>query len=181
MFVILTTSYQEQLMNLNNEKIQIWLQEVFLSWRWWLGMASTIIPPIVWIVIRKRSSTTRLLFVGVFAVLFATLLDGIGIFLGLWNYKYEVFPLIPGYFPWIIINYPIILMIVLQIKPKGNAFYKALLYSGITVYIGLPILMALDIYQKYSWNLFYSFIIQFFLYLIAHGLSKLNKYDPLDS
>jgi hypothetical protein len=181
MFIYLTTSHQEQLMSLNHEKLQIWYQNVFLTWRWWLGIASIFIPPIIWVFIRKKDSTARLLLVGVFAVLFATLLDGMGIFLGLWNYGYEVFPLIPGYFPWIIINYPIFLMIVLQVKPKVNALIKAFIYAGVTAFIGLPILIALDIYEKLNWNLFYSFVIQVILYLIANGLSKLKKFDPLDS
>ena len=168
-------------MDLNQEKIQMWYQDVFLSWRWWFGIASIFIPPIIWIFIRKKKSTARLLLVGIFAVLFATLLDGMGIFLGLWNYKYEVFPLIPGYFPWIIINYPIILMVILQIKPKSKAIYKALFYAAITSFIGLPVLMALDIYEKLNWSILYSFVIQFILYLVAHGLSKLRTFDSLDS
>ncbi|MCM3410190.1 CBO0543 family protein [Metabacillus litoralis] len=181
MFIYLATSYQDQLVDLNQEKLQIWYQDVFLSWRWWFGIASTFIPPIIWTSIRKKSSTARLLLVGIFAVLIATILDGMGIFLGLWNYKYEVVPLIPGYFPWIIINYPIILMVILQIKPKTNAIYKALIYASITAFIGLPILIALDIYEKLNWSLFYSFVIQFILYLVAHSLSKLQTFNSLDS
>ncbi|WP_172460100.1 hypothetical protein [Priestia endophytica] len=41
--------------------------------------------------IQKKESTDRLLYTGLFVAILASFLDMIGVFLGLWEYRYEVF------------------------------------------------------------------------------------------
>jgi hypothetical protein len=43
--------------------------------------------------VQKKESTDRLLYTGLFVAIFTSFLDMVGDFLGLWDYRYEVFPL----------------------------------------------------------------------------------------
>jgi hypothetical protein len=42
----------------------IWLTNIVFSWRWWLAVALSIVPWILWIKIKSKNNTGRLLFVG---------------------------------------------------------------------------------------------------------------------
>lgn len=43
-----------------------WFNYVLFTWRWWVQVAFTIIPWIVWGVFKRRQSTDRLLYSGFF-------------------------------------------------------------------------------------------------------------------
>lgn len=50
--------------DINKELYGIWLNEILFSWRWWLNIALTIIPWLIWIKYRDRKNTVRFSFVG---------------------------------------------------------------------------------------------------------------------
>src|SRR5665648_419373 len=47
------------------EMQKLWLTTSVFTWRWWLTVCFAIVPWIVWLVVRKRESTARLMFAGV--------------------------------------------------------------------------------------------------------------------
>ncbi|WP_174615965.1 CBO0543 family protein [Virgibacillus ihumii] len=161
------------------EKFQIWLDHILFTWRWWLGIA--IILACLWICyyLSRNESGNRLLFVGFFTALVAAGLDLIGVFFGLWEYRYEVFPSIDTYLPWDLLVVPTLVMVLIRFKPQVNPLVKALVLGAVTSFIGLPFLNWLGLYELLNWNYIYSFPIQVVIYLLADAVSRVEKFAPL--
>lgn len=162
-----------------NIKADVWLEYVVFSWRWWVGIGLAIIPWIVWIIFRKKDSTHRLLFVGLFVILISSYLDFLGVQLGLWRYKYEDLPTVPAYMPWDISILPVLIMFILQYKPHTSPLIKALLFAAFTAFFGEPITVWLEIYEPITWKSIYSFPIYIVIYLISHYLSRREGFNRL--
>lgn len=81
-----------ELAHVNEQDRHIWIQYEFLSWQWLLLVLLSIIPWLVWWKLRKKESTSRLLYGAFFVMWFSMLLDSFGTELGLWDYRYEILP-----------------------------------------------------------------------------------------
>jgi hypothetical protein len=112
----LIDSNQNQIEQLIDQKIQFWFDHVLFSGLWWMGVALSIIPWILWFFIRKRESTDRLLYIAFYVMSIAVVLDILGDQLGLWHYRYHVIPVLPTYFPWDITLMPLTILVFLQIS-----------------------------------------------------------------
>jgi hypothetical protein len=158
------------------EKIDIWKEYVLFSELWWLGVGLSIIPWIVWFIIRKKDSTDRLLYVALFVMVISLCLDVLGDQLGIWSYRYNVIPVLPTYLPWDITLMPLTVIVILQFKPKATPFLKALLFAFISSYLAEPFFHKLQIYNLKHWKYTYSFPIQIVIYLLSHYISKRNDF-----
>lgn len=52
----------------------LWITYSLFTWRWWLTVALTILPWVIWIIIRKKESTARLLLAGLTVMVISALL-----------------------------------------------------------------------------------------------------------
>ncbi|WP_299089920.1 CBO0543 family protein [uncultured Metabacillus sp.] len=172
------SEFYKKNMNLNEETIQAWIDKTLFTYHWWLGVILIIVPYILWFKFRKRKSADRLHYAGLFVALASSTLDYVGTFFGLWKYDYEVIPIVPTYTPFSFAILPITVMFILQIKPKINPFLKAFAFAVFSL-IALPIVKGIGIYDPVKWNYFYSFIIQYIMYLIAHYLGTRNRFAEL--
>jgi hypothetical protein len=170
---------ENALKDLVYQKIDIWSEHVVFSGIWWLGVVLTILPWIIWFIYRKKNSSDRILYVGLFVAVISLCLDVIGDQLGLWHYRFVVIPFLPTYIPWDLTLMPITVMFLIQIKPKVNPLIKAVLFALSSSYIGEPIFNWLGVYVLDSWKYSYSVPIQFVIYLIAHHLSQRDNFSPL--
>lgn len=162
----------------NNGRLQVlWLSHIIFTWRWWLGVALSIIPWIIWIRVRNRKQTIRLLFTGLVVAITTNVLDLIGVCYGLWYYDYKVTPMIVIYIPWDFALFPVSIMLLLQLKPEVNVFIKAIGFAMICSFVFEPLFTWLGIYVYVNWKQWYSFIIYIPLYLIFNKIynSKLLK------
>lgn len=180
MFVLATvySHFNDKIIALNKEKLDIWYEHSFLNWRWWLGIVFIIVPILIWIKCRDKKSADRLQYAGLFVALVSSYLDYVGIFLGLWRYDYEVIPFTANYFPTSFTILPISIMLLLQTKPHVNPFIKAVFFS-VSSLVALLIIQWIGLYQPLHWNYLYSMIIQFFLYLFAHVICTRRHFEPL--
>lgn len=159
-----------------------WYNHTLFTWQWWLGIFLTIVPWIVWIVIRNKKSTNRLLFIGFFVILFTSHLDFLGVKMALWYYEYNVLPTLPAYIPWDSSLFPVTIMLLLQYKPNFNPYIKAVFFGAFTAFIGEPLFVAIKLYSPIVWRHTYSFpiyVIYVILYLICHYLSKRKNFESL--
>lgn len=156
-----------------------WFNHTFFTWRWWIGILFTIGPWILWIVIRDKNSTSRLLFVGFFAIIFSSYFDCIGTEYVFWTYEYRVLPTIPAFIPWDFSLFPVSIMLLLQYKPSFNLYLKAILFGLFTAYAAEPLFMILKLYSPITWKHFYSFLIYIAVYLVCHFLSRRKSFNPL--
>ncbi|RXJ02404.1 hypothetical protein DS745_06785 [Anaerobacillus alkaliphilus] len=158
------------------EKLDIWKDTILFTWQWWIGVGLSIIPWILWIIFRRKESTLRLLTVGFFVMFLSTFLDSIGVQLGLWYYTHAPLPLIPAFFPWDTTLMPIVIMGLIQFKPKLSPYIKGLIFAGLTSYVGEPLFIWLELYKPIAWKHIYSFPIYFLIYLISNKIYIGNSY-----
>ncbi len=164
----------------NKDIDQLFFDHVFLGGLWWLGIALSTLPWILWILFRKKDSTDRLMHAAFSVMLISSLLNTVGVQYHLWMYKFEVLPVIPAYEPWDFTLLPVSAMFLLQFKPHMHPFIKALLFGGITAFIGDPLFQWIGLYDPVNWKSIYSFPIYFIIYLIAHYLSRRQKFAKLN-
>lgn len=157
-------------------KVEIWQDRVLFTPLWWLGVALTIIPWVLWILYHKKDSTNRLLYVGSLVALLSVCLDILGDQLGLWYYRFNVIPFLPTYFPWDVTLMPVTVIAILQIKPEASPYLKALIFAVLASYVAEPFFNWLLIYYPANWRYSYSLPLQFLLYLAAHGISKTGRF-----
>lgn len=163
----------------NLKVYRIWIANIVFSWRWWLSVALSIIPWVIWVKLRSRSNTPRILFVGLVVVIVSSVLDNIGASYNLWHYDWNVLPLIPVHFPWDLTLFPVYVMTMLQFKPKINKYFKAITFAFISSFILEPLFSWLSMYDMVQWKYWYSFIIYIPLYLFYDYVynSKMLKYQ----
>ncbi|PLT29995.1 CBO0543 family protein [Peribacillus deserti] len=167
----------DQIHKLIQEKIEIWFDYVVFSSLWWLGVALSVIPWILWFIFRNKNSTDRILYSGFFVIIISIALDIVGDQFSLWHYRFNVIPIVPTYFPWDITLMPVTVMFILQIKPDTNPFIKAIVFAVFSAYIAEPFFHWLGIYVTLSWKYTYSVPIQFVIYLVAHYLSRRSHFS----
>jgi hypothetical protein len=170
---------QNGIEHLIDKKIQIWTDYVLFSGLWWMGLGLSIIPWIIWFVIRKRDSTDRLLYIAFYVMAIAVVSDILGDQFGLWHYRYHVIPVIPTYFPWDVTLMPVTIITLIQIKPKMNPWFKAVVFSLLASYVAEPFFDWLGVYEPKHWRYSYSVPLQIIFYMSAHALSKRNQFSKL--
>jgi len=175
---IFTETYH-QAIELNDKIFSGWLEHSLFTWRWWVGILLIIIPLLLWIKYRKKDSADRLQYAGLLVALVSATLDYVGTFFGKWKYDYEIYPAVSNYIPFSFFCLPIAVMFLLQIKPKMNPFIKALIFAIFSI-IALPLVKWIGIYDPVKWHYVYSFFIQYFIYLMAHYISRRKNFKSLE-
>ena len=164
----------------NEDYLQFWLKNTLFHWDFWISLVIfTIIPIVFWLKFRKKESTGRLLFVGMFVLIVSSWFDFLGVLYEKWYYTGKVFPSIPAFIPWDWVIMPIFVMTLIQIKPKSSPILKGLIFASINTFIGEPLLKWLGFYVSMEWNTLYSFPIYFAIYVISYRLSKVKGFEPI--
>lgn len=169
----------DQITAIHSEKIKFWNENVLFTWQWWLGVVLTVVPWIVWFYFRKKESTYRLLTAGLFVICISTWLDYVGVSLGLWHYNYDVLPFLPSYLPWDFTLMPVIIMMLIQFKPRVTPFIKAIIFAGLSAFVGEPFFKWIRTYDPEQWEYIYSFPFFVIIYLIAHFISSRKQFDKI--
>jgi hypothetical protein len=167
----------ERFQTLHEEYGRFWLEETFLHWDWWGSIFLGVAPWIFWIFYRKKESTHRLLYAGVFIMLISLILDYIGVALGLWYYSGKDTPSFPGWSPYNFCMLPVSIMFLIQTKPHIAAWKKGLFYGALTAYVGEPLFVWAGYYVMDGWKYTYSIPIYALIYLFADWLTKRDHFS----
>ena len=174
-----SNSLYEQLYNTHVEFFDFWKSNILFTWRWWIAVSFIVLPWIIWLFIRKKESTDRLLYVALFVMVFSSALDDIGLTMNLWHYPIMVFPLMPEFITFDISVLPVATMLFIQYFPRVSPYIKAVIYSVISSFIFEPLNVKLGFYVKTHWEYYYSVPIMIFIYLVANYLASTNKFAKL--
>lgn len=166
-----------QIEQLIDRKVDIWFKYVLFSELWWMGVALSVIPWVLWFIYREKKSSDRLMYVGFYVMIVSLTLDILGDQLGLWHYRFQVIPVLPTYVPWDITLMPVSIMALIRIKPEINPWAKAILFAIATSYIAEPLFNWLKVYEPENWHYSYSAPIQFIIYMSANYMSKRNRFS----
>lgn len=172
-------SLYEKLHDVHLQYYDFWINHVLFTWRWWVALSLIILPWVIWILVRKKESTDRLLYVAGFVMVFSSALDMIGLSLDLWYYPVTAFPLMPEFNPFDICALPVATMLFIQYFPTVSPYIKAIVYSITSSYIFEPLNVWLGLYRLVHWKYYYSVPIMFFLYLLANYISSRNEFEKL--
>jgi magnesium-transporting ATPase (P-type) len=171
----------ESLYKADHQIYLAWLQYVIFTWQWWLQLALTIIPWILWVIFRKKHSSRRLLLSGLFIITISYFLDVVGITLGLWQYRWELLPMTPSITPWDASLIPVAVMLTLQYNPFNlNKYAKAVIFSAGASFIAEPIFAHYGFYILIKWRFLYSFPITALMYLVADYLSRGENFERVN-
>lgn len=154
-----------------------WKNEVLFTLEWWLGIALTIIPWIIWIIFHKRESRYRLLSAALLVSLISVTIDNIGVQLSFWNYLKPVTPAIPSYIPYDFALIPVVIMFLLQLFSDRHPLLVGLIFGLITAFVGVPIFKWLGIYEPTNWKHVYSVPIYAAIYFIAFKFSGKTQFE----
>lgn len=155
---------------------EIETQYVLFTWRWWLLLALAIVPWIIWIWVRKRDSTDRLLYAAMFVALIGSFLNVMGIAYGLWSYPASLIFPVPPNIPWDFTLLPVATMLFLQYKPKVKPIIKAIIFSFIGSFFWQPFAEFTRIYHPIHWPDYYSFPIFIMIFLMANYVYSRNNF-----
>jgi len=148
--------------------LEVWLEEIVFTWRWWLEITILILPWIFfWFMLRKKEDTYRLVCAGVFVMLAATYMDTVGMALRLWGYPTKEVPLVPPYITWDLCAIPVAVMIFLHYKPAVNPLIKAIILGIVGSFVMQPLAVMAGLYIPYHWKHHYSFPMVILIYLTA--------------
>lgn len=161
----------------NTQYINVWSEEILFTWRWWLSFAMTVLPWILWIIVRKKESTARLLGVAFFTMFLTAWMDFVGVDLGLWYYPIDTIPFVPSFIPYDFCILPVMVTLMIQYKPHISPFWKAAAFTLFNTYIAEPALEYLEFYEEFNWHTYYSLPLYFLIYLLAHWLSRAASYE----
>jgi hypothetical protein len=156
--------------NGNYKMAHLWITEIVFTWKWWFGVALTIVPWILWVIFRDKKDTVRILFVGLVVMIVTVIMDNIGISYNLWHYDSNVLPFSTIFFPWDCSLLPVDVMFTLQYFPKLNPFIKALVLAILCAFITEPFFAWIKMYSIVHWKFWYSFVIYIPLYLLFNWI-----------
>ncbi|WP_121662151.1 CBO0543 family protein [Metabacillus litoralis] len=157
--------------------VDIWFELIYLTPIWWLGLLLGIFPWLIWWKVHNKNYTGDLFRAGLFMATVSLLLDSLGVQLGLWIYPYNIFPFIPGYFPWDLTLLPITMMLLIEIKLNLNPIYKGTIYSAFSSFIGEPLAIFFKLYEPLHWKNYYSFPIYILLFLLTNQVAKSKLFN----
>jgi len=163
----------------NNMVIDATMNGFLFTWKWWIAVAMIIIPWVIWAIFRKKESSARLLFASFIVMILSTNLDAFGVENGKWTYPLKAIPIptISYSFRYSVI--PVLIMFFLQYKPQVNPLIKAVIFAGVSAYIGMPLMALIDMYKKVDWAYTYSFFLLTVFYLVAHWFSRRKSFKQL--
>lgn len=162
-------------------KIRFWIQYDVFTLHWWILLAASILPWIVWWKLADRNKFNFLIPCGLLWMIISTILDDIGIAMGLWEYPQELFSFIPPLFPADMTILPVTFMLIYQYFPRGRSLFVMTSITAISfAFIIEPIFMLFNLYRPSSnWKHIYTMIVLIILsYFIKWSAHKLQQQVP---
>lgn len=169
----------EQFHQLHESYSQLWVNETFLHWDWWIPIILSFGSWVFWFYYRKKESTHRLLYAGIFAILISLCLDYIGTSLGLWYYTGKLIPSFPAWLPFDICLLPVTIMFLIQTKPHIAPWKKGIFYGLLTAFVGEPLFVWAGFYVLTGWEYIYSAPIYAVIYLFCDWLTKRSSFHEV--
>ncbi|MBB6452467.1 hypothetical protein HNQ94_000912 [Salirhabdus euzebyi] len=125
----------------------------------------------------KQESRNRFLYSAFLVIITTSFLDFLGVQFGFWLYHYEVFPWMPAFVPWDWTLIPVVIISLIEYKPKLSPHLKGTLFAILAAFVGGPLFKHFDFYKEINWSSFYSFPIYYLIFLIGYWASLRNNYQ----
>lgn len=146
-----------------------WIQDDLFTWKWWVLLAATIIPWILWLSFRDKKRTFEILSYGLIWAAAASLFDVIGGELILWGYPDKLLPMVPPLFPADITVIPVLFMFIYQLSKRFYSYFiLSVLGSALFAYVFEPLFVKGEMFILHNWTHTKSFLGFFLLSQIVY-------------
>lgn len=153
-----------------------WINDIVFTWHWWLLVALTIIPWVVWWKVVDRKRIFEILTYGFIVMIVASLFDAIGVENDLWEYHYQLIPLLDVFIVYDISVIPVTYMLIYQYFRTWKSFIISnIVVSGIFSFVSEPILVWLNYHHLLKWEYIYSFPVFIAMAVFAKYLTIIFK------
>jgi hypothetical protein len=154
---------------LRDARLQYWLNHTFLTWEWWVLVALTLIPWLIWWRFVDKKRVQEILLYGFSIALCTLVIDIIGSNLQWWYYPHEIFKVMPPLVPVDLTVVPVSMMVVYQYSRTWRSFLiNNTIFAFIATYIGESFFIWLGAYVRITWSYFGSLL----FYIIAGVISR---------
>ncbi len=168
----------DQYTAIHDEIERIWAEQMVFTLHWWVDLGLAVLPWVLWLIVRDRKNTHRLLYAGMFTSFVATVLCMIGVSQGGWNYNTWLLPYFPEYLPWDWTIMPVTAMLFYQFLPKLSPWIKGAAFGVIAAYVVEPVFIWLGFYEPSGWEHHYSLPIYFVIYMAGYWLYTRRFGEP---
>ncbi len=171
---------QEARRNFGQLSLEHWYHDDLFTWKWWLLLALTVLPYILWWQIANKRRAHELLLFGMLTAVFAIVLDNLGTELMWWGYPDKLVQFAPPLFPADLVLVPVCLMTVYQFFGEDlRRFLIAItIWGALLAYIGEPFFIWLGYYQLITWKLTYSLIFYVVASTLARWIVRATRHVP---
>lgn len=163
-----------------DQLLVLWKKSMVFCDAWWVLLLITIIPWLIWIWIRRKESSGRLLCAAMFIIIVSCYMDLLGVAYGHWLYPVKLVPTFPPFAPWDFTLFPVAVMVFIQFYPNLSPYIKGVVFSFISAFIVEPFFIWLNLYDQGKWKHIYSFAIYFPLYLAASYIVTRLQYEKIE-
>ncbi|MCP1158777.1 hypothetical protein ACQCVH_18050 [Bacillus infantis] len=161
---------------LSSEQIEYWKEySSFNDWQLWAVIIILIVPLILLYFKIDRSKILLLGFYGLNYHIWFAYTNSIGIRLGLWEYPYELLPVLPS-FALDASFVPVMFILLYQwtLNHKKNFYLYSLLLSAVFAFVIKPILVSLDFFRMFKGvNYFHLFLCYIAFFLVAKIITNI--------
>ncbi|MFZ5645410.1 MAG: CBO0543 family protein [Bacillota bacterium] len=155
---------------------EYWVTETFLTWQWWLLVALTVLPWLLWLKVVDRKRFFEILTYGMLVKVVATFLDALGVEFDFWDYQIRLIPLFDVFIAYDFSVLPVSYMLVYQYFSSWKSFLLAsIALSALFAFIAEPLLVYMNFYHMVKWGHIYSFPFFFAVAVFIKGLMALLK------
>lgn len=170
----------DQYTTIHDEVQRIWVEQMVFTWHWWADLGLAVLPWILWLIVRDRKKTHRLLYAGMFTAFIATILNMVGVSQGGWNYNTWLLPFFVEYLPWDWTVMPVTAMLFYQFFPKISPWLKGAVFGAFAAYVAEPVFILAGFYEPSAWEHHYSLPIYFAIYMVGYWLYT-RHFTPIAS
>lgn len=179
------TEVEKFIVKLRDISLEYWMNNVFLTWRWWVLIGLLIIPWLIWLKIVDKNRRQELLVYGFSISILGLTMDTVGNNLLLWGYPYQIVNgILPPLLPANLGVLPVTFMLIYYFFPTFKRFFITnVVVAACLSFIGQPIFKWLGFYVLTNWNYVYSFLVYIVMFLICYCIvrstkpQKVNKKD----
>jgi hypothetical protein len=160
--------------------IEHWLTKEVFTWVWWIGIATLVIPFIIWLIVVDKKRMLEICVFGLIVNVSSIFLDVVGSEFVLWEYPVHILPQLPLLFPVDLVILPVVYMIVYQ---KYSKWWPYLITSAIAAAVLAfcfePLAVLAGQYKLIIWKYYFSFpiyiMVAAFSKLVVQGLLAVQK------
>jgi len=155
-------------------QLQYFKNEVLFTFRWWVLILIAIVPWYIWWKLVDKKQLVKITMFGLFNLVIILILDEMGTYTRLWDYKYPILPYVDISLTADITVFTVTHILIYQYFPKWQGFIIAnIILAVILAFVMEPLGIWAGYYVPLNWEHIYSLPIYASKALVAKWLTEI--------